>query len=118
MKKSVQLAIRLPEELVKEVDGTARYLERIQKSGVSVTRSDAVRYLIRGGIIHMKDLELIRQIAKTEPCFTSHAAHEARAYKLFQQGYLNREQALFAQRGSRKEYRWRYSLTERARRYS
>lgn len=53
MKRNVRLAIRLPEDLVKEVDGTARHLERIQDSGVRVTRSDAVRYLLRSGINHM-----------------------------------------------------------------
>lgn len=70
------------------------------------------------GQLQGKDLELIRKIAQGEPYFTSHAAHEARAFALFQKGYLNREQALYSQHGSRKEYRWRYSLTERARRYS
>lgn len=73
------------------------------------------------GQLQGKDLELIRKIAQAangEPYFTSHPAHEARAFALYQKGYLNRDQALYSQHGSRKEYRWSYSLTERARRYS
>jgi hypothetical protein len=71
------------------------------------------------GQLQGKDLELIRKIAQSgEPYFTTHPAHEARAFKLYQKGYLTRDQALYSQHGSRKEYRWSYSLTERARRYS
>lgn len=65
------------------------------------------------GQLQGKDLELIRKIAQAgngEPYFTTHPAHEARAFALYQKGYLKRDQTLYAQRGSRKEYRWSYTL--------
>jgi len=66
--------------------------------------------------LESKDRELIRKVAEAEPYFTAHPAHEARAYKLTQRGYLSKEHAVFARAGKRTEYRWQYSLTERGRR--
>lgn len=45
---SVQLAVRIPSSLVQKVDETAKRLEAL--SDLRVTRSDAVRFLVKKGL--------------------------------------------------------------------
>lgn len=45
---NVQLAVRIPSSLVQKVDETARRLEAL--SEIRVTRSDAVRFLVKKGL--------------------------------------------------------------------
>lgn len=49
MKKSVQLAVRFDSALVKEIEAERRRLSK-ESNGVRVTLSDAIRYLVRGGL--------------------------------------------------------------------
>lgn len=49
MKKSIQLVVRFDATLVREIDKERKRLEKIS-SGVRVTRSDAIRHLLRVGV--------------------------------------------------------------------
>ena len=49
MKKSIQLVVRFDAALVREIDKERKRLEKIS-SGVRVTRSDAIRHLLRVGV--------------------------------------------------------------------
>lgn len=68
--------------------------------------------------LEAKDRELIKKVSESEPYFTTHPAHEARAHRLTQRGYFSKEQAVYSidRGGTRMEYRWRYTLTARGRR--
>jgi hypothetical protein len=49
VKKSIQLVVRFDAALVREIDKEQKRLERVS-SGVRVTRSDAIRHLLRVGV--------------------------------------------------------------------
>lgn len=49
MKNGVQLAIRIDEALIREIDKETKRLQK-GSNGVKVTRSDTVRYLVKLGI--------------------------------------------------------------------
>lgn len=61
MKKSVQLAVRFDSALVKEIEAERRRLSK-ESNGVRVTLSDAIRYLVRGGLSKPKK-PVLRRLA-------------------------------------------------------
>lgn len=71
--KQVQVAFRLDEQLVKEVD---HHVERMQKltPGLTITRTDAVRSLLVKALTAEAEVEARATIAR-------HAADNARAMK-------------------------------------
>lgn len=70
------------------------------------------------GELGPKDVELLQKVRDGGPYFTMHAAHEARAHKLWRAGYLDREQVEYSRSARVVQYRWRYKLTERGRNFS
>lgn len=59
--KTLQIALRLPADLVERIDETTVRLETLA-NGVKVTRSDTIRFLVRNGlateVLDVKDVEV------------------------------------------------------------